>query len=239
MKTMAERLKSRLSAMNLTVTEATNLGGFKRTFVQDLVSGKKQTVQSKSLVKLAAVLNCTPAYLTGVSDEVGGITAIEGQVPLAGICEIGVWRDTSVTSYLPSHVTANIFDYPAAAGIAFLIHGHGGEDANIPSQSLVIGIKPEYARGGTGEIQVGDIVVLKRQRVGTNEAETSVRRVELRDGRKVLAVPSKALQEAPVIPLPSSDAAGAGGEIHSIEALVLRCVILLTPDERHAVFGHP
>ena len=63
MPTLADRVRQRMDALHLTMAAATEKAGLKRTFVADLLSGKKQTINGANAAKLAAALECSVDWL--------------------------------------------------------------------------------------------------------------------------------------------------------------------------------
>jgi transcriptional regulator with XRE-family HTH domain len=65
---LAKRVVSRMEQLGLSQAEVARRGRFNRAFVSDLVRGKKQTLHSANLIKLARALETTPKYLHGTEE---------------------------------------------------------------------------------------------------------------------------------------------------------------------------
>ncbi|MEM6381114.1 MAG: S24 family peptidase [Pseudomonadota bacterium] len=63
------RVKERLRELNINEYDAAQRMGKSRTFVYDIVTGKKTSVQGENLVHLARALNVSANWLLGASDE--------------------------------------------------------------------------------------------------------------------------------------------------------------------------
>jgi transcriptional regulator with XRE-family HTH domain len=85
--TFKDRIKKRLSAVGLSVAEAERLAELPRTYLADLLSGKKKTLKDDALARLAAVLKTTDIWLLREAgpeslDEPGGrAPASQGHTP--------------------------------------------------------------------------------------------------------------------------------------------------------------
>lgn len=64
--TLAERVRERLEALGINPFEAARRAGFERSFVNDLLIGRKKSVRGAALLRLATALGCDPAYLVGM-----------------------------------------------------------------------------------------------------------------------------------------------------------------------------
>lgn len=163
------RVRERLSALGLNPFEAARRMGVDRTFVNDLLSGKKETMRPKAILKAAAALDCDPEFLIGAQatprrarDGDGGL------MPLAGICEAGVWR-SQVAEPMPSSLPV-AFDprYPRERQAAYLIRGHHADALNLSDGDVLVSVRDEPVRDG-------DVVIFRRRR--GNESELSARAI--------------------------------------------------------------
>lgn len=92
------RIRDRLDALGMNPFEAARLIGAERTFINDLLIGKKSSIRQSAIPRVAAALDCDPEFLVGAQDaprrtsaqtpEIGPLTAIYG-LPLVGIAEAG------------------------------------------------------------------------------------------------------------------------------------------------------
>lgn len=67
-----DRIRERMDELGLNATEVARIGGLERTFVSELLGGKKNSIRRISLKPLATALQCAPEYLTGEVEELGG-----------------------------------------------------------------------------------------------------------------------------------------------------------------------
>ena len=87
MPTLADRVRQRMDTLGINMTAATKRGGLERTFVADLLSGKKQTINAANAAKLAKALECSVDWLLHGKGDVApsqGL-AVRGAGEAAGI----------------------------------------------------------------------------------------------------------------------------------------------------------
>ena len=73
---LKERIGERVSALKISWRRASLEAGFEAGFIQDIITGRSQHPGEEAVASLATVLKCSPAYLTGQSDDLaGGATA--------------------------------------------------------------------------------------------------------------------------------------------------------------------
>lgn len=120
-----DRVKARLLDLKRTATDAARLGGLERTYIADLLQGRKTKVNARNLEKLAAALRCSPAYLTGRSASPGrhkpkDLPMVEG-LPVVGAigAELGeLPAPASPVAADPRYVGMNQALYAAPEGLA-------------------------------------------------------------------------------------------------------------------------
>lgn len=140
-----------------------------RTYLNELLTGKKQTVRPKRLPRVAAVLECDPEYLLGQQDTPKKNPEGVGRLRVAGIAEAGAWRTDGAEvegEYLPIAADPR---YPAALQRAYLIRGRHAEWAGIDDGDVVVAIKGAGARDG-------DVVVVRQTR-DEGDSEITIRQV--------------------------------------------------------------
>jgi hypothetical protein len=69
---LKERIGERVGALKISWRRASLEAGFEAGFIQDIITGRCQPPGEDALVSLATVLKCSPAYLTGQSDDLAG-----------------------------------------------------------------------------------------------------------------------------------------------------------------------
>ncbi|XAI96294.1 hypothetical protein [Microcystis phage Mae-JY30] len=164
---LRERVQARLDALQINPFEAARRAGLERSFVNDLLIGKKSTMREAKLVALADALDCDVAYLRGFQNTPrAGIAGGAGQ-PLAGICEAGVWREPGAD--IPAQPIPFTPDprYPISDQELYLVRGNHAAGFGITDGSLLVVVKGAAIRDG-------DHVVVRRRRP-SGEIETSVR----------------------------------------------------------------
>lgn len=204
---MRQRVNQRLIELGLNASEAARRGGLERSFVKDLLLGKKKSVRGVGLLRLAFALNVSPAWLTGHSEELGSppdiselppehgaetkgppseSKAIQEYVEIAGIAEADVFRPADLPgSPAFFHRICRLPEYPDARQCAYIHRGDGMDEIGILDGMAVLAVNfADYAeqRGGLTE---GMVVVAKRVRgEGEDvEVEISVRQVHYDAGR--------------------------------------------------------
>ena len=68
--TVGERVQARIAELHTNSTEVASKAGLERTFVYDLISGRKKTVTAEALVLLAKALGCLPEELVGMAGDI-------------------------------------------------------------------------------------------------------------------------------------------------------------------------
>lgn len=183
---LRERIRDRLETMGITAFEAARRAGSDRTFIHDLLIGKKDSIRPASLERIAAALECDPEYLIGAQattrkpphgTELGGMV-------LAGICEAGAWRGQEAAQMPMSLPVAPDPRFPSESQAAYLVRGHHADDLGLQDGDLLICINDEAARDG-------DLVICRRTRA-RGEVELTARLLE---GGEVRARPGVSLSQ--------------------------------------------
>ncbi len=71
---LKQRIGDRVGALKISWRRASLEAGLEAAFIQDVITGRSRDPSEEALASLAAVLKCSPAYLTGHTDEVNGET---------------------------------------------------------------------------------------------------------------------------------------------------------------------
>jgi hypothetical protein len=71
---LKERIGERVSALKISWRRASLEASLEAGFIHDIITGRSQHPGEDALASLAAVLKCSPAYLTGHSDDLAGAT---------------------------------------------------------------------------------------------------------------------------------------------------------------------
>lgn len=151
--TVADRVRVRLDELSINAAEAARRAGLERTFLHDLLGGRKKTIAADALVSLADALDCTPEYLVGRSEEASRLPL--GHVEISGIIEPGAWRDPHRPVGLPPLPAARLAINPGRAK-AFLARGDSASRVGIVDGTVVV------TEGWDGTIQPGSAYVVRR-----------------------------------------------------------------------------
>jgi len=187
---LRSRVRERLDAKGLNPFEAARMAGLERSYVNDLLIGKKQTIREKKLPALASILDCDPDYLTGAQDTPrrgGGRPGMR----MAGIVEAGAWRSvdapaSSVGGSLPIEPDPR---FPSAEQEAYRVRGDhavglGILDASILCIATMGGLEAVGRR-----LRDGDIVLVRQSNGRLFELTARVYE-ETREGVRLSARPS-------------------------------------------------
>ena len=203
---MRQRVNQRLIELGLNASEAARRGGLERSFVKDLLLGKKKSVRGVGLLRLAYALNVSPAWLTGHSEEVGvppdiselppehgaetkdasaEQKAIPEYVEIAGIAEADVFRPLDLLGPPPSfeHRICRLPEYPDARQCVYVQRGDGMDAIGIDDGMAVLAVDFECYAEQRGGLTDGMVVVVRRARADVDEVEISVRQVHYDAGR--------------------------------------------------------
>jgi hypothetical protein len=66
---LKERIGERVHALKISWRRASLEAGLEAGFIQDIITGRSQHPGEDAVASLATVLKCSPAYLTGQSDD--------------------------------------------------------------------------------------------------------------------------------------------------------------------------
>lgn len=208
MTTLADRVKKRIEELGTNPFEVARKAGFERSFINDLLIGKKRTIRPKRLAILANHLDCSVDFLT--SGHVGNSSveteATDGAglsrsawMPLVGRIEAGTWRDPGFEEPVSMDIPlAPDPRYPAEDQIAFLVVGSHADALGINDGMIAVVVQERQPRLTKTE-NTGDLVVVRR--TGKNgEVERSIRRVEIANGIPVLALRSSRVKAPEISP---------------------------------------
>ena len=77
---LKERIGERVGALKISWRRASLEAGQEAGFIQDIITGRSQHPSEDALASRAAALKCSPAYLTGQSDDLTGEVGAHGSV---------------------------------------------------------------------------------------------------------------------------------------------------------------
>jgi hypothetical protein len=165
---LRERVRLRLETLELNPFEAARKASFERSFVNDLLIGKKTTVRQSKLPALARALDCDPEYLTGLqgSPRAGGPA---GALKLAGIAEAGAWRQPGNTASQGQSIPLGTDPrYPAHEQEAFIVRGNHAAGIGVTDGAVVTVYTGQMA------YRDGDVVAVRRKR-SEGDVEITIR----------------------------------------------------------------
>ncbi len=193
---MRSRVRERLSALGITAFEAARRVGAERTFLNDLLVGKKDTIRPAAIPKVAEVLGCDADYLVGAQATPRKPTGLaSGTMPLAGICEAGAWRAPETGEAMTSLPVAHDPRFAPERQVAFLIRGHHADGLGLQDGDVVVAVND-------GQAREGEVVIARRRREG-GEVEMTVKLVEGDELRAKAGVAS-----SPKLPLSAAEIVG-------------------------------
>lgn len=195
---LRQRVRARLTALDVNPFEAARRAGLERSFLNDLLIGKKSTVRQAKLPALAKALECDQDYLTGLqgTPRAGGPSF--GSLPVLGIVEAGVWREPGGG---PPKVQLPLGPdprYPSQSQVAFLVRGDHAGDLGINDGSVVVVFTGPMA------YRDGDPVVVRRGGVGKS-SELSIRVVS---GGSLIAKPAPGSAEIESVSVSDAEIVG-------------------------------
>lgn len=187
------RIRELLDQKGLNPFEAARKAGLERSFINDLLIGKKQTIREKTIPSLAQVLGCDPEYLAGYQ-EMPRKSQIRdtSRISLSGVCEAGAWRDPSMP--MPDFGELPIVPdprYKADDQAFYLIRGDHAEGLGIIDGSVIGIVTSGALELSHRKIRAGDVVLVARED-SEGRIELSARQVD--DGENgfiLVAKPSR------------------------------------------------
>lgn len=223
-------VQRRLAELDLGPIAAATAAGMERTFIRDIVDGRKTTVRQSSLAKLAKALQWTPQQLSaaleglppGVVPEVTTSSSPLVPVRLQGTVEAGAWRDAEdlnqdepVLLYEPRDP-----DFPQARMMAFDVSGtsmNALKPRPILPGDRVIAVDFE----DTGlAVREGMVAIVRQTRAGGQLIEWSIKQVALFDDRIELQPRSTEAKHKPIVV--TRDLQADDGRVVEIIGLVRR-----------------
>jgi transcriptional regulator with XRE-family HTH domain len=171
----AARVTERLNQMGVAPTRVAVEAKLQRTFITDILEGRKKSVNGKSrLDALAKALGVTPSYLTGAKAiRVPVEPAPDGRLRLQGIVSEGVKRTRPEAAAMPSVEVQADPRYPGAQGVYAVADESMGPHA--AKGSWLLGVEPVAFLRAVGNYRAGQMVVVSL--TDTDGEELVVRRL--------------------------------------------------------------
>ncbi|MDQ0510931.1 helix-turn-helix domain-containing protein [Ancylobacter amanitiformis] len=169
------RVLQRLEALSITQWEAARRAGLHRNFVYDLMEGRKQKPQQKTLLALARALQCSVDYLIGNTEEIGSpppVSEASGQgLPVVGIIEEGAWRRPL------KQPRGTVLIQPDAryTGRQSAYLFRGDPHAGLEDGMFVLAVDAGDYERQIGAPAAGNPVIVELRRKALNEVQTVVR----------------------------------------------------------------
>lgn len=227
---MRQRVKERIEALKTNPFEVARIAGMERSFINDLLIGKKKRIRDDAVPVIAKALDCDPEYLFGVQStpraDGKAIVSHEDGLPFLGACELGVFRDPSIPLPMARMPAQPDPRYDARAQVTFSARDDHADLLGISAGMVVVALSLDELPADHGPIRGGDVVIVRRTRPN-GEFELSIRAVEASMNGMELAVSSSKFS-APSLPFPSKE--GSRKERVEVLGLALRAV---------RVFGQP
>ena len=181
---MKARVLARLAEMNLkpssqAIRDALEAEGLNKTYLYELVSGRKSGIPQAKVPVIARVLGVTPDYLNGLTPS-----SAQAGVRIIGICEAGAWREPNQPRIegpliIPDHRVR------ADRQVAYLVRGNHAENLGIGDAAIVV--------AGTGvPPRKGEIVVAERARAD-GMRETFIRRFDDAEDPREQPIPDQVI----------------------------------------------
>lgn len=195
-KSLKDLVSDRLQALNINAFEAARRGGFSRTFVNDIITGRKTNVKGNQVASLAIALETSPAYLLGedvdgdaepARHELEANSNPLAKVVVAGTVEAGAFREVYAAD---DYTQETLFEprdemFPRARMLAFDVAGDS-MNALTPRAIFpgdrVICIAYEDIEDRL-PLRDGMTVVVERSRDGGMMREWSIKQIELYEDR--------------------------------------------------------
>lgn len=176
--TLQRRIRERMAERGAKPAPLAASAGLSSSFIRDILRGKTRSPQADNLAKLAAVLETTPAYLTG-TDQAPELTnrkpvAIQG-IPYRGEVAAGVWIEVGEGVVEPDEwLPINpLPQYPEGSVYCLTVRGDSLDKIARPGSTLVCLDLAESGRGFTD----GDLVIVERAKAQNGLLEMTAKRV--------------------------------------------------------------
>lgn len=166
-------MEKRLDEIGTNAFAAAERVGFERTYISDLILGRKKSINRRMLHRLAITLECDPAYLTR-ERETPGMPPIDPAIPplmparmpevmIAGEIERGVFRTRAAERSGTLAMVAPDRRYLGAPQEAYRIACDSYEKLGMPKGCTVVSVGPhEFSRAHDG-IPEGRMAVVQRE----------------------------------------------------------------------------
>lgn len=189
--TLQQVVAQRLKELDLGPVAAAVAAGMERTFIRDIVDGRKTTIRQSSLNKLAAALRWSPAQLSAAIagqplkdfGELAPVLSALVPVRVQGIIEAGSWREVDAFDDVQDEMAYDTRDpeFPHARLMANDIAGDSMNDLKprpILPGDRVISVVYEDLRGRV-PLRDGMVLIIEQRTAGGDMRERSIKQLEL------------------------------------------------------------
>lgn len=218
--TQADRVRERLTALDMNPFEAARRANLDRGYLSDLLSGKKRSVRGSALIALAETLDCDVGYLVGAQDFPRSfVRANYGNgkshaLPFGGTVEAGAFREidpTDQSEHDPVDLPPDP-EFPENTQTVYAVAGDSMNAAGIEPGMFVAAVSSDAYVAAHGALRDGQIVVVERLRNDGQERELTVKRLRIYEDRTELVPASTNPRHKPIV-IPRNHAADDGTQV--------------------------
>lgn len=226
---LIQRLRTALEVRRISASAASEKAGLGRDYLRDLFRGKKQSVTSEALGRLAEVLDCDLIWLSTGKGELSSeqvaqlelapdaqidtshesLDTKDQYVEYGGETEAGIFRPVDMISQEPPHRWIHLPRdprYPKCRQYAFKVVGDSMNAAKIEDGMWAIAIDYDDYAEFHGEIRDGKRAIVERTRFQGSERELTVKEVRLyRDRMELIPRSTRQGYDPIVVPYNSDD----------------------------------
>ncbi len=204
-----QRIKQRLEFLELSERQASIDAAGNPQFIRNIRKGASLSPRAENMVKLARTLQCSAAWLMGISDDPTVLNEPPQGVRFGGIVEAGTFRAMDGQN---QELEGRVVDmppdprYPREAQFAFEVVGDSMTEAKIFAGMHLLAVDIHAWQKLHGEPSSGKLVIVARTRNGDPERELTVKRLHIFRDRLELRPESKNPVHQPLVfPNPPRD----------------------------------
>jgi SOS-response transcriptional repressor LexA len=225
-----QRVVARLAALKINAYEATRraIPPFEKTFVEDILAGRKKSVSSKNLRRLADALDCDSSYLLGDQAQPRAAKKASARplagrqplsIPVVADAETGAFRqlpelDDMGMAALPQIIAPRSASHPRATHFAFRIRGNSMNNAMPPLVEGMYALCVDLASADL-LVETGKIYAVRRTLDGGHTYEVTIKRARVHRTQTELLPESTDPSHRPII-VPRDTDLLIGNEIKAI-----------------------
>lgn len=177
---ISELIQRRLDILQISPAEAAKRAGLDRSYISDLIAGRKKSIRHDKVLVLAKALECDPAYLSGNQDAPKVHNPLDPVMEISGVCETGVWRSPQSATALPPLPRLYDARYPDDRQMVFLTRGHGADELGIRDGMVVLAIGWDGLSARGVHLRHNDVVVVRCARSNDHlEHQTCIMQAEV------------------------------------------------------------